>query len=186
MTRRARQLRRCEALSRRAVGILIGVTVAVCVPVVVVISSTTIEPDLFDLVPKVVQSDGYLLLAWPDLERAWSAMNTAGISSGTMVRALGYMMGGDRRIQDGGEVDRFILLPDAGTAFHPAHRFGDQMIDVHLAVGITVRFSARRLVWVLGRLRSLAGNPAGDQPLYVLENARAEPAGRTDIAKYFR
>ena len=129
MTRRARQLRRCEALSRRAVGILIGVTMAVCLPVVIV-TSRTMEPDLFDLVPKVERIDGYLLLAWPDLERARSALK--------------------------------------------------------VGVGSTVRFSARRLVWVWGRLCGLPGNPAGDRPLYFLENASAVPAGRTDIAENFR
>jgi hypothetical protein len=41
--------------------------IAVCLPVVVVISRT-IEPDLFDLVPKIAKSDGYLLLPW----RIWS------------------------------------------------------------------------------------------------------------------
>jgi len=185
MTRRARQLRRCEASARRARPILIGVTVVICLPVVIVIWRP-VAPDLFDLVPKIAQSGGYVLLAWPDLERSRAARSTSGIASGTMIRALGYMMDGDQRVRDGDDAERFVLLPDAGTAAHPAHRFGDQMIDVRLAPGRRVRFSEKRLVWVSGTLRSLPGNPAGPQPLYLLENADVEPASPRDIARYFR
>jgi hypothetical protein len=185
MTRRARQLRRYEVSARRARRMLIGVTVAVCLPVAIVISRPT-PPDLFDLVPKIDQSGGYVLLAWPDLERARAALSTSGIASGTMIRALGYMMEGDQRVRDGDDVERFILLPDVGTPAHPAHRFGDQMIDVRLAPGGRVRFSEKHLVWVSGKLQSLTGNPSGPRPLYLLENADVEPATQTDIARYFR
>ena len=133
---------------------LIGVTVAVCLPVVIVISRP-VAPDLFDLVPKIAQSGGYVLLAWPSLERARAALSTSSIASATGIRALGYLMEGDQRVRDDDDVERFVLLPDAGTAAHPAHRLGDQMIDVRLAPGGRIRFSERHLVWVSGKLRSL-------------------------------
>jgi hypothetical protein len=78
------------------------------------------------------------------------------------------------------------LLPDAGNAVHPAHRFGDQMIDVRLQAGGTVRFSEGSLVWVWGTWRPLSGNPNRDKPLYEVEDARMEPAAKADIPKYFR
>jgi hypothetical protein len=83
-------------------------------------------------------------------------------------------------------VIEFVLLPGAGAVFRPVHSFGDQMTEVHLAAGRTIRFLERRLIWVSGRLRSLPGDPNGRQPLYLLENASVEPAARTDIGRYFR
>jgi hypothetical protein len=103
-----------------------------------------------------------------------------------MIRALGYMMDGDHPLHDAERVESFVLLPDAGHVTHPAHRFGDQMIDVRLTAGSTIQFSERRLVWVWGTLRTLSGDPGGHEPLYVLENARAESADKADIRKYFR
>jgi len=96
------------------------------------------------------------------------------------------MMKGDWPVRDGERVQSFVLLPDAGNPMHPAHRFGDQMIDVRLDGDTAVRFSERSLVWVWGTLRMLPGDPSGHKPLYVLENARTEPANKADIQKYFR
>lgn len=127
-----------------------------------------------------------MLLPWAALERTHHALNAGDIGSGTMIRALGYMMEGDRPIHDGERVPGFVLVPDVGNLWHPAHRFGDEMIDVHLEAGNTVHFAERSLVWVWGELRVLPGDPTGHQPLYVLEHARTEPAGTADIQRYFK
>ena len=151
-----------------------------------VLISKTAGPDLFDLIPADSHSDGYVLLRWAALERAHHALNAGEIASGAMIRALGYMMDGNRPVRDGERVGTFVLLPDKGNALHLAHRFGDEMIGVQLQKGNEVRFSGRSLVWVWGTLRALPGDPSGHEPLYVLENARAEPADKADIPKYFR
>src|SRR5947209_3624791 len=92
MTRiRARRLRKLEASSRRALWSLIGLTAAICLPTLFLISRPS-GPDLFDLTAVEARSDGYVILVWPELERARHAMRTDAISSGTMIRALGYMM----------------------------------------------------------------------------------------------
>jgi hypothetical protein len=78
------------------------------------------------------------------------------------------------------------LLPDAGNAWHPAHRFGDQMIEVRLKGADRVQFFEWNLVWVTGIWRSLPGNPSRDTPLYALEDAHVESADKADIPKYFR
>ena len=148
--------------------------------------SRTSEPDLFDLTPKSLRLDGYALIAWHDLERAPHALKQGQPTPGSPMRVLGYMMEGDQPIRDGQSVQRFVILPDAGSASHPAHRFGDQMIDVHLRAGSTVSFADRSLVWVWGEWKSLAGNPNRDKPLYELEDAYVENASKADIPKYFR
>jgi hypothetical protein len=146
----------------------------------------TALPDLSDVAPKASGSDGYVLLDWNVLERGHRALREDGLSTGTLVKALGYMMKADQTIRGGQLVTQFVLLPDAGNAFLAPKCFGDQMIDVRLQPGNTVRFSARSLVWVSGVLQTLAGNPIGPQPLYRLEDARIEPANRADIPKYFQ
>jgi hypothetical protein len=146
----------------------------------------TARPDLFDLIPAVSHSDHYVLLGWAALERTRHSLNAAGIPSGTLIRALGYMMEGDRPIRDGERVQGFVLLPDVGNAWHSAHRFGDEMIDVRLEAGNAVRFVERDLVWVWGTLQMLPGDPLGHEPLYILEHARTEPANQADIQKYFK
>ena len=83
-------------------------------------------------------------------------------------------------------VEKFVLLPDKGNAVHPAHRFGDQMIEVNLRSGERVRFARGTLVWVWGTLRGLPGNPLGSVPLYQLQNARTQPTSQEEIPKYFR
>lgn len=151
-----------------------------------IVSTKTAGPDLFDLTPVVARSGQYLILAWPDLERAKYFLNAGAITSGALIRALGYMMDGDQPLHNGERVRSFVLLPDAGTLVHPAHRFGDQMIEVRLEAGDAVRFSERSMVWVWGTLRILPGDPLGPKPLYILENARTEAAAKADIHKYFR
>jgi hypothetical protein len=185
---RPKRARRLNALSRRAFRKLLVLASAILLPVLLalVLITNAIQPDLVDLTPVVSHSDQYLILGWPDLERARHALSAGPVSSGTMMRALGYMMEGDLPVRDGQRVRAFVLLPDAGNPVHPAHRFGDQMIDVRLRVGHEVQFSGRSLVWVWGTLRMLPGDPTGHEPLYVLENARSEPADRADIQKYFK
>ena len=182
---RARRVRNLEACSRRALWSVIGLTVAICLPALVLISRPA-GPDLFDLTPVEARSDGYVVLAWPELERGRHALHTGAISSGTMMRALGYMMDGDHPVRDGERVQSFVLLPHAGNPMHSAHRFGDQMIDVRLDPDTALQFSERKLVWAWGTLRMLSGDPSGHEPLYVLEHAHAELANKADIQKYFK
>jgi hypothetical protein len=160
----------------------------ICLPAIIpgLLLLRTAGPDLFDLTPRAQRVDDYVLIAWHDLERRQQALKEGEPSAGTPACALGYMTEGDRPIRDGQLVQRFVLLPDAGNAVHPAHRFGDQMIEVRLKPGDTVRFAERTLVWVWGRWKVLAGDPNRDKPLYELEEARVESASKADIGKYFR
>jgi len=98
--RQRRQVRQRDVTSRRALQWLIALAAMICLPAVamVILISRTSEPDLFDLVPKVPQLDGYSILAWPDLERAHHALKAGALSSGAMIRALGYMMDGDQAV----------------------------------------------------------------------------------------
>jgi hypothetical protein len=184
----AKRVRTHDESSRRAHWTLVGLVAAICLPAIatVILITRTARPDLFDLAPIASRSDQYLILAWPELERARHALRTGAISSGAMIRALGYMMDGDRAVRDGERVQGFILLPDVGNSAHPEQRFGDQMIEVRLETGNAVRFAERSLVWVWGTLRMLPGDPNGHEPLYILEHARTELANKADIQKYFK
>jgi hypothetical protein len=185
---RAPRVRAQNALYRRVIRTLVGPVCLICLAAIgaVLLSSRRAGPDLFDLVPKVPRMDGYVLLAWSKLERTQQALDAEAISSGTLVRALGYVTDGDQPVRDGASVESFVLLPDAGTPLHPAHRYGDEMIAVRLEPGKTIRFSEGSLVWAWGRLQMLPGDPEGREPLYALESARAENASKADIVKYFR
>jgi hypothetical protein len=181
--------RQHDALCRRAFWTLFCLVSLICLPLlaIVILISRTSAPDLFDLVPNDgAASDGYMLLAWYDLERGRQALKEGGVATGARIRALGYMMDGDQPVRDGQSVRTFVLLPDKGNAVHPAHRFGDQMIDVQLPLGDSVRFSRGSLIWVRGTLIAFSGDPGGPQPLYRLENARVEPAKEREIPIYFR
>ncbi len=165
-----------------------GLTIVIYLPAIatVVLSTRTAKPDLFDLTPIASRSDQYFVLAWPELERARLALRTGPISSGAMIRALGYLMDGSPTARNGDRVQAFILVPNVAHSAHPDHWFGDQMIAVRLDTGNAVRFAEQSLVWVWGTLRMLPGNPNGHEPLYVLEHARAELANKADIQKYFK
>ena len=166
------------------------VIVIACVPVIGTVLTVvlTTEPDLSDLVPAKKQIGEYVILDWSGLRQVTpDPLNSASASlSGTAVRALGYMVDGNTAVHTGDLVPDFFLLPDAGNLLHPAHRFGDQIIGVHLRDGDRVPFSPRRLVWVWGKFRASPGDPSGPTPLYYLESAQTQIADRTDIAWYFQ
>jgi hypothetical protein len=185
---RASRVRKQSESSRRALWTLIGLVIAIYLPAIatVVLITRAARPDLFDLTPIAARSDQYFVLAWPELERARLALRTGPISSGAMIRALGYMMDGDPPVRNADRVQAFILVPNVAHSAHPDHWFGDQMIAVRLDTGNAVRFAEQSLVWVWGTLRMLPGNPNGHEPLYVLEPARAELANKADIQKYFK
>jgi hypothetical protein len=149
--------------------------------------SVTGRPDLSDLVPIRNSVENYVVLNWSTLLRDHPHSLDAGssLSAGAPVQALGYIVEGDRAIGEGEWVQDFVLLPEAGDFLHPAHRFGDQMIAVHLEPDTRVRFSSRALVWVWGAFRASAGDPVGSKPLYALERARVQVAERGEILKYF-
>ena len=165
------------------------VTAGLCVPALGTLLAifSTAEPDISDLTPISKKIGDDLILNWPDLERHPHALDAASsVFAGARVQALGYMMEGDWPIRTGEQVQEFVLLPDAGHLMHPAHRFGDQMIAVHLAAGRRVPFSPRRLVWVGGTLRASSGYPAGSHPLYDLEQAHVALASKSEIRRYFK
>src|ERR1035438_7857287 len=128
---RPKRTRRHEVLSRRAARTLIGLVALIFLPIIPIgiVITQRAGPDLFDLAPLVSHSDQYLILAWPDLERGRNALHTGATSSGASIRALGYMMDGGQPVRDGERVQNFVLLPDAGDSVHPAHRFGDPIIQ---------------------------------------------------------
>lgn len=170
-------------------ALILIITIA-CVPVlgtVWAVVSTT-EPDLSDLVPSRKQVGGYTVLEWSELLQARrDGVNSVPAAlSGSAVRALGYMMDGDKAVHTGDLIPAFLLLPEAGNVLHPAHRFGDQMISVRLREGDQASFSPRRLVWVWGTFRASSGDPSGPRPLYYLERAHVQIADRTDIGRYFQ
>jgi hypothetical protein len=186
-SRQARRPRKRGTSSRAAFWTLIWPVAAIFSPAIaLLIFSPSAGPDLSDLVPAARRSDGYVMLAWQDLERTHRSMYAGPAVSGAMICALGYMMDGDGPVREGDRVPSFILLPDAGSLLHPAHRLGDEMIDVRLEARNEVRFAARSLVWVWGTLRALSGKPSERQALYVLQRARAAPADKADIPKFFR
>ncbi|HTN71580.1 MAG TPA: hypothetical protein VMO00_10875 [Methylomirabilota bacterium] len=186
---RSRKARGKLPISRRTeVRTLLLVLTITCVPVlatVVLITSTT-EPDLADLKPKSDAGGKNLVLDWSALEQNRKAKTGPEEFSGAEVHAMGYMMEGDVPIKTGERITDFVLLPDSGNALHPAHRFGDQMVAVHLEKGNEVRFSPRRLVSAWGSLRTSPGDPAGPEPLYHLDQARAQLANREDLHRYYK
>jgi len=129
--------------------------------------------------------DGYVLVAWHELVSARRALKVGEPSSGSPTRVLGYMMEADAPVRNGQEIQRFVLLPDAGSAVHPAHRFGDQLVEVHLKEGDRVPFAAGSLVWVWGTWKLLRRKPNEDKALYELENARVENASSRTLRNTF-
>lgn len=150
-----------------------------CVPVLgtlLAVVSTT-EPDLLALTRQRI--DEFAMLNW-------FALREGRFAAKASVQALGYMAEGDRPPHKGEWVRDFVLLPDAGNLLHPAHRIPDEMIAVRLQEGDLIQFFPRSLVWVWGTLQMQPGDPAGSQPLFRVDRARAKPADKSEISKYFR
>jgi len=154
----------------------------------VFVTTSTTEPDLAELTPTNPHAGNSLVLGWPALLQNHPQVTDAEsrIPAGIEVQALGYMVDGDRVVDKGELVQEFILIPEAGNLLHPAHRIPDQMIAIHLAEGIRIQFLPRALVWVWGRFRVSPGPAVRSKPLYTLDRARAQPANKADIARYFR
>ena len=173
-------------MHRRTLALI--VTIA-CIPLLGTVLAVVIttKPDLSDLVPSNAQVGDYIVLSWRELLQTHHELSLATAKvDGAAVQALGYMVDGDKAIHPGDLVQDFILLPDAGNLLDPADRFGDQMVSVHLRESDRMPFSPRQLVWAWGRFRVSRGDSSGPTPLYHLENARTQPADRTDIGQYFK
>ena len=165
------------------------IMVATCVPALatVLIIAASSEPDLAEL-DRVPQPDGIAVVTWPELCRDRPhALNTATATSiGARVLALGYMMDDHRPARAGQIVRAFLLLPEAGNLLHPAHRLGDQMIEVQLSAGHEIPFASRHLVRVSGILRQRSGDPSSERALYQFEDAYAQPIKRVEIGSYYK
>jgi hypothetical protein len=188
--RRIRANRKTEISRRHEVGFLTLLTAGLSVLTLgtaTAIFSTT-EPDISDLSPVFEKTgDDYTILNWVELERRRRALQQGtAVFSGARIQALGYMVEVDRPVSTGKSVRDFVLLPEAGSLLHGVHRFGDQMIAVHLNAHNEIKFIPRSLVWAKGILRAAPGNPAGSKPLYDLDEATALRASKKDIPHYFR
>jgi len=164
--------------------VLIAIVAGVPILGTIYVTASTSEPDLSDLTPIAQSAGNYLVLNWSQLlqEKA----HDSNIRTGAEVQALGYMLDSDRSTRKDQWVQDFVLLPEAGNLMHPAHRIRDQMIAVHLEDGARIQFAPRALVWVWGNFRISAGLGPGAEARYVLERARAKPAERADIQRYFK
>jgi hypothetical protein len=161
----------------RTLVLIAAVTVVPVAGTVLVVWSST-QPNLSGLTPIRSPQEHYPLLNWSSLGRDHPRNRP--------VEVLGYMVDGDHPLREGELVHDFFLLAEAGNVLHPAHRFGDHMIAVHLGNDARVQFSPRSLVWVWGIIREVPGDPAGSTPLYSVEQAGARPADKSEIAKYFK
>ena len=152
------------------------------------VTASTSEPDLSDLTPITQRAGKYLVLDWSALlQNETRVLKTGTVTpAGAEVQALGYMMETDRSTSKDKWVHDFVLLPEAGNLMHPAHRIRDQMIAVHLEHDTRIQFSPRALVWAWGNLQAPAGLGPRSEALYMLERARAKPAEKADIQKYFK
>jgi hypothetical protein len=182
---KVRQERRRE--HSRALAVVIAIMGVPALGTIRAVVSTT-KPDLSELIPSDKQVGEYIVLSWPELPQTRrNELNSAAATlGGAAVRALGYMVDGDKAIHTGDLVQDFVVLPDAGNLLDPAHRFGDQMVSVRLKESDRIPFSPGRLVWVWGTFRASRGDPSGPTPLYHLERARAQVADRVDIEWFFQ
>jgi hypothetical protein len=143
--------------SKEAIRILLLATAIAGVPILgtIFVTTATSEPDLGELVPINDRIGNYVVLNWSELLRDHpsDSREAALVPSDSEVQALGYMFDGDRPVSKGEWVKEFVLLPEAGTLIHPAHRIRDQLITVHLEHSKGVQFAPRVLIWVWGRFR---------------------------------
>ena len=173
-------------MHRRTLALIVTIMGVPLLGTILAVVSTS-KPDLSDLIPSNKQVGEYIVLSWRELLQTHHELSSAAAKlDGAAVRALGYMVDGDKAIHAGDLVQDFVLLPDAGNLLDPADRFGDQMVSVHLRESDRIPFSPRQLVWVWGTFRASWGDPSGPTPLYHLESARTQPADRADIGRYFQ
>src|SRR5580704_1526235 len=127
------RIRNARAKERWTLALVLVVT---RVPVLATLFATisTTEPDLFDFTPINPRVGNYLPLNWSELREGHLHTLSSGPTecSDAVVQALGYLTEGDGSILTGELIRDFVLLPEVGDALHPAHRFGDQMVAVHL------------------------------------------------------
>lgn len=174
-----------------SIRILVLVTVVAGVPILgtIFVTTSTSEPDLSEVAPINDRVGSYVVLNWSALmqDHPLDLRNARlGLAAGTDVQALGYMFDGERPTSKGEWVREFILLPEAGNLVHPAHRIRDQMIAVHVEDGKGIQFSPGALTWVWGSFGVSSEPSVRSKPLYTLERARAKPADRADIQRYFK
>lgn len=158
------------------------------IPGTIFVATATSEPDLGELIPINDRIANYVVLNWSELLRDHPSDKrkaTLGLSD-IEVQALGYMFDGDRPISKGEWVKEFVLLPEAGTLMHPAHRIRDQVITVHMEDSKGSQFAPRVLIWVWGKFRVSTEPEVRSRPLHTLEQARVKLADKADIPRYFR
>lgn len=177
MGRRAKEKKNLVVSRADRLRVLLLVLIVAAVPILgtVLVTASTSLPDLSELSPIKQRAGNSFVLDWSALSQ---------IPSGREIQALGYMMDGDRSIGKGEWVQEFVLLPEAGSFLHPAHRIRNQMIGIRLEEGTRIQFSPRALVWVWGSFR-VSSDGARSKPLYTLERARSEPGRKSDIRAYF-
>ena len=179
MRRHALSLRKSRHTGRE-LSTLAVIVAGVTLPFVAVtaIQSLTMQPDLYDLVVRSDnQSPNPPIIGWSGL---------AGRVCDCRTRILGYMMDNQRPIPDGTSVSNFVLLSDAGTLLHPAHRIPEEMIDIRLRAGAVTQFKSRQLVWAEGTMTSCYTSSRGTEPLYCLTDAAVLGAESSDINRFFR
>ena len=174
------QRKRRATRSRGNTAVFVSIFVWMAIPVLatVVLQSLSTKPSLSDMVVReAVRAGGPRVVGWPDLEVA---------DGRERVKLLGYMMDNGVAIQNEDATTGFLLLPEAGTVLHPAHRIPEQMVEVEVRKGASCRFEFRRLVWVEGLLRHRRDSVAdGDAPVHFLDDALVEKADPADISAVF-
>jgi hypothetical protein len=96
---------------------------------------------------------------------------------------IGYMMDGHWSHPGGANVDKILLLPEAGQFLHAAHRIPNQMVEVWPRR--PVLFRNRQLVWALGRLNRTVGKAGEEKAAWAMGDAEVQPAEPHDIPKWF-
>jgi hypothetical protein len=156
----------------------IPVLLVICLPVAGIVVGTiavhnaSSQPDLSELAVK----PGSQIVDWSNLSST---------TQNRRVRLLGYMMDTSTVIPTGEKVPEFVLMPEAGTAIHPAHREPNAMISVQLRHGTVTEFKHRQLVWAEGLLSPSACSDCDGEPAHVLREAQVSPAITSDIRKFF-
>jgi hypothetical protein len=164
--------RNAGAVRRREVKTIATVIAAVVGPclLMVLLIAADMRMDLSELEPnRIVAEAATPLIGWPRLREG-------NLPQGR-VRMAGYMMDGHRPVPDGTAVTMFMLMPEAGQLFHPAHRTLDEMVEVWLPPGRTIPYKDRRMVSVEGSLR-LTG-------AFAMVGAQVASADERDIANWF-